>query len=187
MARHPEVKEKEIIEAGKTLLDAGKSVNPGAIRAQLGYRGGILRIKNVWTAYESKFKGELFEKGIIETGISDLPLEISDPLAVLFAKVKDAMEQLAIQTFCNTQFVFESRMQALQDEHSKKLKYFSDFEADADESIKRLENELQEEQRESLKLADQNAQLVIENSKLIGRLSVYETEHRGEVAKHANE
>lgn len=39
MARHAEIKEKEIIEAGCVIQQRGKVPNPGAIRAQLGFRG----------------------------------------------------------------------------------------------------------------------------------------------------
>lgn len=47
MARHAEVKEKEIIDAALILEKKGKIPNPGAIRAQLGFRGGLSRIRKV--------------------------------------------------------------------------------------------------------------------------------------------
>ena len=46
--------------------------------------------------------------------------------------------------------------------------------ASADQCITRLETELDESQSELLLLADQNATLLIENSELRGRLSVFE-------------
>ena len=54
MARHPEVKEKDIIEAGLALEQKGKMPNPGAIRAQLGFKGGLLRIRDVWEKHQAK-------------------------------------------------------------------------------------------------------------------------------------
>ncbi|WP_233269073.1 hypothetical protein [Paraglaciecola sp. L1A13] len=54
MARHPDVQEKDIIQAGRELEDMGKKPNPGAIRAQLGYHGGLMRIKSIWEAFVKK-------------------------------------------------------------------------------------------------------------------------------------
>jgi hypothetical protein len=47
MARHPEVKEKEIISAALRLAEYGKTPNPGAIRVELGHKGGLVRIRQV--------------------------------------------------------------------------------------------------------------------------------------------
>ena len=52
MARHPEVSEQQIIDAGLALEKRGKRPNAGAIRVQLGDRGGLARIKSIWEAYQ---------------------------------------------------------------------------------------------------------------------------------------
>lgn len=45
MARHAEVKEQDIIDAGVALENSGKRANSGSIRVKLGNRGGFSRIK----------------------------------------------------------------------------------------------------------------------------------------------
>jgi hypothetical protein len=59
MARHPEVSEKSLIQGGLELEKLGKSPNPGSIRAHLGYRVGLMRIKSVWDSFTQKRNQEL--------------------------------------------------------------------------------------------------------------------------------
>ena len=54
MARHPEVSEQQIIDAGLALEKRGKRPNAGAIRVQLGDRGGLARIKSIWENYQNQ-------------------------------------------------------------------------------------------------------------------------------------
>jgi hypothetical protein len=55
MARHPDVSEKEIIDADISLEKANKRVNPGVVRVQLGNKCSFSRIKATWDKHKFKF------------------------------------------------------------------------------------------------------------------------------------
>ena len=78
MARHPEVKEKEIISAALRLAGNGKTPNPGAIRVELGHKGGLVRIRQVWESYQAKNSGMPTTDSHIEFSFDDLPTDLDD-------------------------------------------------------------------------------------------------------------
>lgn len=108
MARHPDVKEREIIEAALALQEKGKMPNPGAIRTQLGFRGGLVRIRDVWAKYQAKQAGES-DTGTDQCKLSfdDLPDEIKDAVTVLILRQKEQLEHIAIASYqrCQSHYV----------------------------------------------------------------------------------
>lgn len=174
MARHPEVSEKCIIQAGKELEAAGKTPNPGAIRAHLGYRGGLMRIKSIWKDFSQKRDQALLPEQSEELSFDALPESYASNATQLMERVSSAIEQLTIEAYLQGQRLFEKRLKTIEQSHRDKLIYYEESEATADKSITRLESELDDVQRELQKLADQNASLLIENAELKGRLSALE-------------
>lgn len=173
MARHAEVKEKEIIEAALVIEQKGKIPNPGAIRAQLGFRGGLLRIRRVWEAYQEKRDGVQTDDDT-QLNIDDLPTELSDAFGYLVSNQKRTLEGLVVQAYTRCQAMFEKRLDEHMSNHSENMAYFKESEASADESIKRLEDELRTVHTEVKELADQNAKLILENAELKGQVKAFE-------------
>lgn len=175
MARHPEVKEKEIIEAALALQEKGKIPNPGAIRAQLGFRGGLVRIRDVWAKHQAKKVSES-DGGRDESKLSldDLPDEITDAVNVLILRQKEQLEHIAIASYQRCQSIFEKRLDQHVSKYEVDMAFYRDYEINADESICKLEGELKDLQSELKELADQNASLLISNSKLSGQLVAFE-------------
>jgi hypothetical protein len=173
MARHAEVKEKEIINAGLILEQKGKLPNPGSIRAQLGFRGGLSRIRRVWESYLEK-RGDLASEEQSDLRMEDLPSEISHAFQYLIANQKQTLEGIVLQMYQRCQALFEKRL----DEHVKnyelRLQYMKECEISADESIQRLEEEINSLQAESKDLASQNARLIVENAEAKGKLIAYQ-------------
>lgn len=173
MARHAEVKEKEIIDAALALEQKGKAPNPGAIRAQLGFRGGLARIRRVWEAHKEKHKQtEDYEDG--QLTIDDLPAELSDACNYLVTNQQKTLENLVIQAYIRCQSIFEKRINEYNERHDESLRHFKESELSADESIERLESELRSLQTEAKELADQNAKLILENTEMKGKVKAYE-------------
>jgi regulator of replication initiation timing len=173
MARHPDVKEKEIIDAGLALEQRGKTPNPGAIRAELEFRGGLVRIREIWERYHSKRNGES-HKAEQTFSFDDLPTEIADAAAILIAQQKAQLERLIICGFQRCQSLFDKRLDDHLAKHDRELAFYRDYEASADNSITKLEEEIKDTQTELKELAEQNAKLLIENSKLSGQIFVFE-------------
>jgi regulator of replication initiation timing len=173
MARHPDVKEKEIIEAGLTLEQKGKMPNPGAIRAELGFRGGLVRIRGVWERYQSKRNGESRETEQT-LSLDDLPTEIADAATTLIAQQKTQLERLIVCGFQRCQSLFDKRLDDHLAKHDCELAFYRDYEASADTSITKLEEEIKDTQTDLKELAEQNAKLLIENSKLSGQVVAFE-------------
>lgn len=175
MARHPEVKEKEIIEAALALQEKGKAPNPGAIRAQLGFRGGLVRIRDVWAKYQAKQAGETDNKrDDSRLSLDDLPDEVADAVSVLILRQKEQLEHIAIASYQRCQSIFEKRLAHHVSKYERDIAFYRDYELNADESILKLEVEMKELQAELKELADQNASLLLNNSKLSGQLLAYE-------------
>lgn len=173
MARHAEIKEKEIIEAALTLEEKGKTPNPGSIRAQLGFRGGLARIRRVWESYQDK-RGGHADDDENQITIEDLPTELSDAYNYLLDHQKKTLEGLVVQAYSRCQVLFEKRLDEHTSQHNQQLKYFKEYESSADESIQKLEDELRSLQSELKALADQNAKLILENAELKGRVKAFE-------------
>jgi len=174
MARHPEVKEKEIIEAALELEKNGKTPNPGAIRATLGYRGGLVRIRDIWNTYAAKRSGSFGEINDHELSLEDLPSDISEAATQMICQQRDQLEILVISAFRRCQKLYERRADDLNKQHEESLQYYKDYELSADQSIKLIEADMRELQTELKALAKQNADLLIENSKLTGKVAAYE-------------
>ena len=173
MARHAEVKEKEIIEAALALEQKGKSPNPGAIRAHLGFRGGLMRIRKVWEAFEEKRSGTADDDDNQLT-IDDLPAELSDAYNHLIANQQKTLESLIVQAYSRCQALFEKRLDEHIKQQNQSLEYYKEYEISADESIQKLENELYSLQSELKELADQNAKLIVSNAELSGKVKAFE-------------
>lgn len=170
MARHPEVKEKDIIQAGVALEASGKIPNPGAIRAQLGFKGGLLRIKTVWLKYtEEREKSYLSEKQQ-QMQLESLPSEISENMGVITDKLTESLERLIVQAYQLSQEMFEKRLNAVQRDFENKAEYFDAYEKEIDTSLLKGEQELRESAAEAKSLAEQNASLIVENANLKGQL-----------------
>ena len=174
MARHPEVSEKSIIRAGVELEKLGKTPNPGAIRAHLGYRGGLLRIKSIWESFLKQREQAFLQEQPSEITLDALPEVYSSNASTLIEKVSNAIEQLTIEAYVHSQQLFEKRLKILEQSHIDKLEQYIASEKSADVSIARLETEQEDLQDELEKLASQNAKLLIENSEFRGRLAVFD-------------
>jgi chromosome segregation ATPase len=170
MARHPEVKESEIIKAGMTLESAGKIPNPGAIRAQLGFRGGLLRIKTVWFKFTDEREQSYLSEKNQQLQLEALPIEISDNMGIITNKLTESLERLTVQAYQIAQEMFEKRLNANKTEFEAKAEYFESYEKEIDLSISRYELELRESAAEAKTLADQNAKLIVENANLKGQI-----------------
>jgi hypothetical protein len=175
MARHPEVKEKEIISAALRLAEYGKTPNPGAIRVELGHKGGLVRIRQVWESYQAKNASLATTDSHIEFSFDDLPTDITDTATHLIAQQKYHLETLVVNSFQRCQLMFEKRSDDIIEKHQKPILFYTDYEKNADLSIYKIESELLDLQSELKILVQKNTQLLIENSRLIGRLSVFES------------
>ncbi|WP_100644065.1 DNA-binding protein [Alteromonas facilis] len=173
MARHAEVSEKSIIQAGMELEAIGKRPNPGAIRAHLGYRGGLLRIKSVWETFDSKRHQQLLPTKTQELTFDSLPDDYAKNASHLMERVTDAIEQLTIEAYMHSQAIQEKRALAIEKSYRDKIEKYTEAELDADKSINALEQDVDELQNELRVLAEQNAKLLVENAELKGRLSVF--------------
>jgi len=174
MARHPEVKEKDIISAGLRLAEKGKTPNPGAIRVELGHKGGLVRIRQIWECYQAKNSGMSTTDSNVEFSFDDLPSDIADAGTHLISQQKWQLETLVVNAFQRCQLMFEKRTDDLLEKHQKQIQFYADYEKNADLSIYKLESELMDLQSELKTLVQNNTQLLVENSRLTGRLSVFE-------------
>ncbi|MCB4435563.1 DNA-binding protein [Alteromonas sp. McT4-15] len=172
MARHPEIPDKAIIQAGKELEELGKTPNPGAIRAHLGYRGGLIRIKSVWNSFVQQREQKLIPETQAELTFDALPESYAENAGELMKKLNAALEQLILEAYQHSRKVFEKRMQDIEHSERLRLQEWTDAEQQADKSISRLEDEVNDLQKELTSLADQNAKLLIENAEFRGRLAI---------------
>lgn len=170
MARHPEVKQSDIIQAGLALEKTGKIPNPGAIRAQLGFKGGLLRIKKVWESHIDEREQSYVAEKRQHFELEALPLEISENMGVITSKLTESIERSTVQAYQLAQSVFEKRLNSYHRDLEAKTTYFASYEKEIDDSLKQSENELLSSIEESKKLAEQNANLIVENATLKGEL-----------------
>lgn len=172
MARHPEVTEQEIIDAGLALEKRGKRPNPGAIRKALGDRGGLARIKTIWQGYCDNRDDPLYDCGRENLTFDSLPNVYAENVQTLIDKVTHAMEHMAIAAYRDAQQLFERRLKSFEATHEQALEHYKESERSADECVQKLEAELDELQIELDGLAQQNAKLLIENAEMRGKLEV---------------
>jgi len=170
MARHAEVTEQEIIDAGLALEKRGKRPNPGSIRKELGDRGGLARIKSIWQRYCDNRDDPLYESSKESLTFDSLPTNYADNAQILIDKVVHAMKQMAIAGYIDAQKLFERRLKSLEATHEQALEHYKESERSADECVQKLESELDELQTELDSLAQQNAKLLIENAEMRGKL-----------------
>lgn len=170
MARHPEVTEQEIIDAGLELEKRGKRPNPGAIRKVLGDRGGLARIKSIWQGYCDNRDDPLYDCNRESLTFDSLPNVYAENVQTLIGKVTHAMEHMAIAAYRDAQQLFERRLKSLEATHEQALEHYKESERSADECVQKLESELDELQAELDGLAQQNAKLLIENAEMRGKL-----------------
>jgi hypothetical protein len=142
MARHPEVKEKKIISAALRLAEYGKTPHPGAIRVELGHKGGLVRIRQVWESYQAKNSGMPTTDSTVEFSFDDLPSDIADAASHLISQQKWQLETLVVNAFQRCQMMFEKRTDDLIEKHQKQILYYTDYEKNADLSIYKIESEL---------------------------------------------
>ena len=173
MARHPEVKEKDIIEAGVAIEQKGKMANPGAIRAQLGFKGGLIRIRDVWEKHQAKANGSETTDAH-HLVLEDLPTEIADATEQLIHQQKSQLERLVVCAFQRCQSLFDKRLDDHLSKHDQQMMFYREYETSADISIHRLEDDLKDMQSELKELAEQNAKLLIENAKFAGQVAAFE-------------
>lgn len=174
MARHAEVSAKSIVQAGKELELKGKAPNPGAIRAHLGYRGGLIRIKSIWDDYVKQRSDKLAPEAKSQINFDSLPESYANNTRELIKNLTAALEQLVLEAYINSRNMFEKRIQEIEKSEKLKSQEYSEAELAADESISRLEDEASQLQSELNTLADQNAQILLENAELRGRLAVFD-------------
>lgn len=170
MARHPEVFEQQIIDAGLELEKRGKRPNAGAIRVQLGDRGGLSRIKTIWETYCENRNDPLYKSNRDDLTFDSLPNAYAESAQNLIEKVTSAMKQMAIASYIDAQQLFERRLKSLEASHESALQHYKESEQTADECVQKLEVELDELQTELEGLAQQNAKLLIENAEMRGKL-----------------
>jgi predicted RNase H-like nuclease (RuvC/YqgF family) len=89
-------------------------------------------------------------------------------------RVSVAIEQLGVEAYQSSQPFFDKRSKALDQLHKDKLTHYRESEIPADRSIENLDSEVMDIQQELQSLADKNAKLLIQNSELKGRQSVFE-------------
>lgn len=170
MARHPDVTEQQVIDAGLELEKRGKRPNPGAIRVQLGDRGGLARIKSIWQGYCDNRDDPLYESSKESLTFDYLPNHYADNAQILIDKVVHAMKQMTIAAYIDAQQLFERRLKSLEATHEQALEVHKESERAADECVQKLEVELDELQADLDGLAQQNAKLLIENAEMRGKL-----------------
>jgi chromosome segregation ATPase len=170
VARHPEVKESEIVKAGMALEASGKIPNPGAIRAQLCFRGGLLRIKTVWSKFIDEREQSYLSDKQQQLQLEALPTEISDNMGIITNKLTESLERLTVQAYQIAQEMFEKRLNANKAEFEAKAEYFDSYEKEIDLSIEQSEIELRDCSAEAKTLAAQNATLIVENANLKGQI-----------------
>jgi hypothetical protein len=110
----------------------------------------------------------------IEFSFDDLPTDLTDAATHLITQQKYHLETLEVNAFQRCQMMFEKRTDDLIEKHQKQILFYTDYEKNADLSIYKLESELLDLQLELKTLVQKNTHLLIDNSRLIGRLSVFE-------------
>ncbi|MGQ8367452.1 DNA-binding protein [Glaciecola sp. 1036] len=170
MARPADVKEKDIIAAGQALEQQGKIPNPGAIRAKLGFKGGILRIRKVWDAHVAGDAIDNTSASQDEMAFQQLPDELTDAISALIDKQRYHLEQITVHAYQRAQALFEQRLDDATRKFKDTMAYYEDYELNADTSIQRLEDEVKQLQREVNHNQKQTSSLEKENARLQGAL-----------------
>ena len=169
MARHAEVKEQEIIDAGVALESSGKRANSGSIRVKLGNRGGFARIKEVWGNYiASRETDDLSSDN--DAGI-ELPSEIQESLERNIKQAVKNLEGITINSYKVAQQIAEKRVSSTIDEYKAKIDDFEESEQQAGVALEVCDEQISNLYDEIENLQGKNEKLLSENSHLSGQMS----------------
>ena len=169
MARHAEVTEQEIIDAGVAIEQLGKRPNSGAIRVKLGNRGGFPRIKEVWDNHLSTRES----KGVNDNDdtVIELPAEIQENLELNTKKAIKNLENITKNSYKVAQQIAEKRVSSTIDEYIEKIDYFKESEQQAGIALEACDNQISDLNDELENLKNNNETMLSENSHLSGQLS----------------
>ncbi len=168
MARHAEVKEQDIIDAGIALENSGKRANSGSIRVKLGNRGGFVRIKEVWEKHISN-------RGSVNSDIDDsdieLPAEIQDNLERNSKQAVKNLEAITVNSFKVAQQIAEKRVSSTIEEYKVKIEDFEESEQQAGIALEACDAQISNLHDELESLQAKNEKLLSENSHFSGQIA----------------
>jgi len=169
MARHAEVKEQDIIDAGVALENSGKRANSGSIRVKLGNRGGFARIKEVWenhvkTREDANVTSE-------DDGNIELPSEIQESLERNIKQAVKNLENITVNSYKVAQQIAEKRVSSTIDEYKAKIDDFEESEQQAGVALEACDEQISNLYDEIENLQGKNEKLLSENSHLSGQMS----------------
>ena len=169
MARHAEVKEQDIIDAGVALENSGKRANSGSIRVKLGNKGGFVRIKEVWENHVSN-RGAGDSDIDSDTDI-ELPAEIQDNLERNSKQAVKNLEAITVNSFKVAQQIAEKRVSSTIEEYKAKIEDFEESEQQAGIALEACDAQISDLHDELESLQTKNEKLLSENSHLSGQIS----------------
>jgi chromosome segregation ATPase len=169
MARHAEVKEQEIIDAGVALEKSDKRANSGSIRVKLGNRGGFARIKEVW---EKHINNRNAEEITVDSDVEiELPAEIQDSFERNSKQAIKNLEVITVNSFKVAQQIAEKRVSSTIEEYKAKIEDFEESEQQAGIALEACDSEIIELSDELDVLKQRYEELVACNAELKGKLS----------------
>jgi len=169
MARHAEVKEQDIIDAGIALENSGKRANSGSIRVKLGNRGGFARIKEVWEQYATN--RETDDLNSDNDADIELPAEIQESLERNIKQAVKNLEGITINSYKVAQQIAEKRVSSTIDEYKAKIDDFEESEQQAGIALEACDLQISDLHDEIENLQTKNEKLLSENSHLSGQMS----------------
>lgn len=137
MNRPVEVTDEQIIEAGKSLLAAGKRVNGSSLREIIG-SGAQNRLRTVWEEYVRSGKPEAAQGSNVE-----VPFEVEQRLEALITKNSEHLRVFASEIYAAAHNLTDRRIRDLSAELDKANERLSEELAAADDLIDRRDNDLQ--------------------------------------------
>lgn len=169
MARHAEVKEQDIIDAGVALENSGKRANSGSIRVKLGNKGGFARIKEVWENHvkireDANVTSE-------DDGNIELPSEIQESLERNIKQAVKNLENITVNSYKVAQQIAEKRVSSTIDEYKAKIDDFEESEQQAGVALEACDEQISNLYDEIENLQGKNEKLLSENSHLSGQMS----------------
>jgi len=169
MARHAEVTEQEIIDAGIALESSGKRANSGSIRVKLGNRGSFTRIKEVWGHHMTdKESNDITTKSDAKI---DLPAEIQENLERNIKQAVKNLEIITVNSFKVAQQIAEKRVSSTIEEYKSKIGDFEESEQQAGIALETCDDQIADLNDEVELLKIKNEKLLSENSHLSGQIS----------------
>lgn len=169
MARHAEVKEQDIIDAGVALENSGKRANSGSIRVKLGNKGGFARIKEVW---ENHVKNREDANITSEEDVNiELPSEIQESLERNIKQAVKNLENITVNSYKVAQQIAEKRVSSTIDEYKAKIDDFEESEQQAGVALEACDEQISNLYDEIENLQGKNEKLLSENSHLSGQMS----------------